>query len=39
MENKWDIEIKPKKKLLDVDIKGICNNVNIPDNTLIWAYA
>ena len=23
MENKWDIEIKPKKKLLDVDIKGI----------------
>ena len=21
--NKWDIEIKPKKKLLDVDIKGI----------------
>lgn len=23
MEHKWDIEIKPKKKLLDVDIKGI----------------
>lgn len=23
MENKWDVEIKPKKKLLDVDIKGI----------------
>lgn len=23
MENKWDLEIKPKKKLLDVDIKGI----------------
>ena len=26
-------------KNIVVDIKGICNNVNIPDNTLIWAYA
>ena len=22
-----------------IDIKGICNNVDIPDNTVIWAYS
>lgn len=33
MENKWDIEIKPKKKLLDVDIKGLWRY-----RDLYWMY-
>lgn len=33
MENKWDIEIKPKKKLLDVDIKGLWKY-----RDLYWMY-
>lgn len=33
MKNKWDIEIKPKKKLLDVDIKGLWRY-----RDLYWMY-
>ena len=33
MENKWNIEIKPKKKLLDVDIKGLWRY-----RDLYWMY-
>ena len=26
-------------KNIVIDIKGVCNNIDIPDNTLIWAYS